>query len=92
MAAVFAAHALAYDALLCRPNGGPADKNPRFEAVMNGGTAAGAGRLEVLAFVGDNILDFPGLSQKIKTAAEEAYAEFGVRFFILPNPMYGSWQ
>jgi 5'-nucleotidase (lipoprotein e(P4) family) len=90
--AVFATHALVYDAMLCRPDGGPADKNPRFEAVASGRTPAAADRLEVVAFVGDNILDFPGLNQSIKSAGDEALAEFGVRFFMLPNPMYGSWQ
>jgi 5'-nucleotidase (lipoprotein e(P4) family) len=91
-AAVFAAHALAYDAMLCRPDGGSGDKNPRFEAVASGRTPAGAGRLEVVAYIGDNVLDFPALNQSIKTAGDEAFAEFGVHFFVLPNPMYGSWQ
>lgn len=90
-AAVFAAHALAYDAMLCQPDGGSADKNPRFEAVAEGRTSAGAPRLEVVAFIGDNILDFPRLGQSVAHAGEDALAEFGVRFFVLPNPMYGSW-
>ena len=34
--AVFRLHALQYDAVLCRGNGGPSDKNPRFEAVAAG--------------------------------------------------------
>jgi predicted secreted acid phosphatase len=46
----------------------------------------------VVAFVGDNIQDFPGQSQAIRERAEEAFAEFGARFFVLPNPMYGSWN
>jgi 5'-nucleotidase (lipoprotein e(P4) family) len=91
-AAVFAAYSLIYDAMLCRPDGGPADKNPRFAAVASGRTPAGTGRLEIVAFVGDNVLDFPGLDQSVKNAGEGALAEFGVRFFVLPNPMYGSWQ
>jgi 5'-nucleotidase (lipoprotein e(P4) family) len=90
-AALFATYALPYDAMLCRPDGSTADKNPRFEAVAAGRTAVGTGRLDVVAFVGDNVLDFPGLSQSIKSADDEAFAEFGVRFFVLPNPMYGSW-
>ncbi len=90
--AVFAAHALAYDAMLCRPNGGPGDKNPRFDAVANGRTAAATGPLDVVAFIGDNILDFPRLDQRVRTAGEDAYADFDVRLFMLPNPMYGSWQ
>lgn len=90
-AAVFARHELPYDALLCRPDQGPSDKNPRFEAVAAGQTPAGASRLEVIAFVGDNIQDFPGLTQAA-ARGEGSLAAFGVRYFILPNPMYGSWQ
>lgn len=91
-AAVFAREALVYDAMLCRPNGSPSDKNPRFEAVRTGKTAASATPLDVVAFVGDNIQDFPGLSQKVKEAGEAGFAAFGTRFFVVPNPMYGSWQ
>ena len=90
--AVFTAHALAFDAMLCRPDGSPSDKNPRFEQVRGGG-APGLGRaVEVVAFVGDNILDFPNLSQKVKDGGDAGFAAFGTRFFVLPNPMYGSWQ
>ena len=91
-AAVFARHQLIYDAMLCRQNGTPSDKNPRFRAVAAGQTPAGASALEVVAFVGDNILDFPDLSQSVKERGEAGLAAFGSRFFMLPNPMYGSWQ
>ncbi len=90
--AVFTRDTLVYDAMLCRPNGSPSDKNPRFEAVRLGKTAASPTPLDVIAFVGDNIQDFPGLSQKVKDAGETGFAAFGTRFFVLPNPMYGSWQ
>jgi 5'-nucleotidase (lipoprotein e(P4) family) len=90
--AVFRAHGLAYDAMLCKPDGGSSDKNPRFEAVARGTTPAGLPPLEVVAFVGDNIQDFPGLSQAIRTQGDAAFAPFGVRYFVLPNPMYGSWE
>jgi 5'-nucleotidase (lipoprotein e(P4) family) len=89
--AVFRAHALVFDAMLCRPDGTPGDKNPRFEAVARGASPAGSTPLEIVAFVGDNILDFPQLSQSIRTQPE-ALREFGVRYFMVPNPMYGSWQ
>ena len=89
--ALFTTHALVYDAMLCRPDKGPSDKNPRFEAVAAGKTAAG-GPLEVVVYVGDNILDFPALSQAIRQKGDAALSEFGRRFVILPNPMYGSWQ
>jgi 5'-nucleotidase (lipoprotein e(P4) family) len=88
--AVFEAHALAYDVMLCRPERS-GDKNPRFEAVANGTTPAGLPPLEIVAFLGDNILDFPQQSQALRQAPEEAFAPFGARFFVLPNPMYGSW-
>ena len=90
--AVFSAHALAFDVVLCKPDAGPGDKNPRFESVTKGTTPAGLPPLEVVAFVGDNIQDFPSLSQAIRTQPDEAFAPFGARFFALPNPMYGSWE
>jgi 5'-nucleotidase (lipoprotein e(P4) family) len=91
-AAVFTRHQLPYDALLCRPDAGPSDKNPRFEAVAAGQTPAGASRLEVVAFLGDNIQDFPRLTQAVAKQGEAELAMFGTRFFVVPNPMYGSWQ
>lgn len=91
-AAVFERYRLAYDALLCRPDGSPSDKNPRFEAVAAGRSPASATPVEVLAFIGDNILDFPRLSQRAARDGDAALAPFGARYFILPNPMYGSWQ
>jgi 5'-nucleotidase (lipoprotein e(P4) family) len=90
--AVFRAHELAFDVMLCKPDAGPSDKNPRFESVVEGTTPAGLPPLEVVAFVGDNIHDFPGLSQAIRKQGDEAFAAFGARFFALPNPMYGSWE
>jgi 5'-nucleotidase (lipoprotein e(P4) family) len=88
--AVFEARGLAYDLMLCRT--GPSDKNPRFEAVQSGLLPSTLPPLAVVAFVGDNITDFPKLSQAIQGAGDEAFNEFGSRFFVIPNPMYGSWQ
>ncbi len=51
-----------------------------------------AAPLDIIAFVGDNILDFPRLTQAVKAGGEPAFADFGIRYFIIPNPMYGSWQ
>ena len=53
-----------YDAILCAPNGPDgkpvSDKNPRF-ALVKGGALPSLGSLNVIAYVGDNIQDFPGL-------------------------------
>jgi len=68
------------------------DKNPRFDAVQNGTAAPGFPAIAVLEWVGDNIQDFPHLSQAIRDKPETAFAKFGDTFFALPNPMYGSWQ
>jgi 5'-nucleotidase (lipoprotein e(P4) family) len=89
-AAVFRAHALVYDVMLCRTDA--SDKNPRFDAVAKGTAAPGLRPLTVVAFVGDNIQDFPGLSQAVRGRGDAGYGEFGTRFFLLPNPMYGSWE
>jgi 5'-nucleotidase (lipoprotein e(P4) family) len=90
--AVFRTHELAYDAMLCRPTGAPSDKNPRFEAVAMGKTAAASAPLDIVAVIGDNIQDFPRLSQSIRAKGDASFGEFGTRYFVVPNPMYGSWQ
>lgn len=90
--AVFTKYSLAHDTILCRVDGTPSDKNPRFRAVAEGRSPLGTTPLTIVAFVGDNILDFPGLSQGIRAQGDSAYAQFGVQYFLLPNPMYGSWQ
>jgi 5'-nucleotidase (lipoprotein e(P4) family) len=79
---------LVYDAILCRTD--EEDKNPRFEAVAKG--TGGQPPVEVVAWVGDNIRDFPGASQAIKGTGAEGFARFGTTWFIVPNPLYGSWE
>jgi 5'-nucleotidase (lipoprotein e(P4) family) len=41
-------------------------------------------RLRVVAYLGDNITDFP--------EADEEPGELGVSWFVLPNPAYGGWE
>ena len=90
--AVLQEHGLVYDVILCRADDGPSDKKPRFDAVVEGRTPAGLPPLEIVAVLGDNIRDFPGLSQALREEDADAFADFGARFFVLPNPMYGSWE
>jgi predicted secreted acid phosphatase len=78
--------------MLCRPDGQPTDKNPRLSSVANGRALGLTTAVDVLAVLGDNILDFPSLSQTLREQPDAAFAEFGAKYFVLPNPMYGSWQ
>jgi 5'-nucleotidase (lipoprotein e(P4) family) len=77
-----------YDAIYCRT--GTSDKNPRFQAIENG-TAAGLARKDIVMFVGDNIQDFPGMSQDDR-GDDAAFLPFGAEQILVPNPMYGSWD
>ena len=39
-----------------------------------------------------NIQDLPDQSQDLASKDDAAYADFGKKLFVLPNPMYGSWE
>jgi 5'-nucleotidase (lipoprotein e(P4) family) len=85
---------LANDAVICRPEGAAsnADKTPRYRAIAAGQTAASRTPIDVLVYVGDNIMDFPDANQSLRSKGESAFGEVGLHWFVLPNPMYGSWQ
>ena len=85
--AVFDAQGLLYDLMLCRPDNGPSDKTSRFQAVRGGTTSSGLPPLEVVAFLGDSIRDFPE-----EESGEPVSESFPGPFFIVPNPMYGGWE
>jgi 5'-nucleotidase (lipoprotein e(P4) family) len=78
------------DLVLCQPPG-ESNKNPRFRRVQVGAAAPGVPALTVVEWLGDNIQDFPSLTQSARTDST-ALSEFGRRYFVLPNPMYGSWD
>lgn len=84
------AQSIVYDAILCKKD--TSDKNARFKAVASGSAAPGLPALEIVAFLGDNIQDFPDESQELASKEDSAFSEFGSTFFVLPNPMYGSWE
>lgn len=84
-----AAHGITADAMLCKT--GSSDKNPRFDQIKLG-QGTNLPPTTIVMFVGDNILDFPGISQDIRKQADSAFASFGETNFIIPNPMYGSWE
>lgn len=80
----------------------PTNKNPRFQAVITNhydkNLMVWSNTLPahpVIAYFGDNIQDFPKLTQA-KTHGlnwdNSAFSLFGRGYFIFPNPMYGSWE
>lgn len=80
----------------------PKDKNPRFKAVMSG-QCDGQNMVcsksipahEIIAYFGDNIQDFPHLLQEkvhMLPSDNKIFDRFTKGYFILPNPIYGSWQ
>jgi 5'-nucleotidase (lipoprotein e(P4) family) len=81
---------LAADLVLCRPPG-ESDKNPRFQQVQGGTASPELPALSVVAWVGDNIQDFPGLTQASR-GNPAGFSAFGHLYFVIPNPMYGSWE
>jgi len=66
-------------------------KRVRRAEVTEGKTPCGwpAAPTPVLVYVGDQIGDFPAAGEADVDAGKDD--AFGRRFFLLPNPMYGSW-
>ena len=84
------AYDIPFDVLLCRTDEG--EKEPRWEKVENGTAALGVPPVEIVMWLGDNINDFPDMTQESRFSSPLAFGDFGGRFFILPNPSYGSWE
>lgn len=80
-----------FDAVLCQQPG-ERGKNGRLQAVPAGTTSAGLPPLAVIMYIGDNIQDFPDATQDLRTAPPAQLDRIGRSWFILPNPMYGSWE
>lgn len=67
---------------------GSSDKEPRRSAIEK--------KYEIAMLVGDNLGDFSDVfykktSDERNAAVERLHAEFGRRFIMLPNVMYGDW-
>jgi 5'-nucleotidase (lipoprotein e(P4) family) len=66
-------------------------KAARRREVATGSGACGWGEpVTVLAFVGDQLGDIPRQGEADQDAGRDE--AFGVRYFLLPNPMYGGWE
>jgi 5'-nucleotidase (lipoprotein e(P4) family) len=79
-----------HDAMLCKTDG--SDKNARFAAVTSGTAPSTLPSMKTILYVGDNIQDFPMLTQDVRKQAASAFSKFGDEFILLPNSMYGSWE
>ena len=79
-----------FDVVLCRGEDG--EKEPRWETVELGNAAPGLPPLRIVMWLGDNIGDFPDLDQTVRFHGDAAFADFGTRFIVFPNPGYGSWE
>jgi 5'-nucleotidase (lipoprotein e(P4) family) len=78
------------ETLLVRPESGDLSKEPRRQAVN--------ARYHVVLLMGDDLNDFAEVFENSKTvdsrieSVERNKAQFGTRFIVLPNPMYGNWE
>ncbi|MFZ5940029.1 MAG: 5'-nucleotidase, lipoprotein e(P4) family [Bacteroidota bacterium] len=75
--------------VLPRPEGSSSSKNERRAAV--------AASYDIVLFLGDNLGDFDGMFDdrsvnEGKDAVALAKDQFGRRFIIFPNPVYGYWE
>lgn len=64
-------------------------KEPRRQEVLK--------KYSVILYVGDNLSDFPGGYEKTSVEERNALvdkmkADFGQKYIILPNPLYGDWE
>ncbi|SKA62133.1 5'-nucleotidase, lipoprotein e(P4) family [Succinivibrio dextrinosolvens DSM 3072] len=74
------------NAVKCKDN--TSNKKVRFDNVME--------KYNVVAFLGDNATDFPiniyGVSGDDRNKLVDKNSnQFGVKYFVLPNPVYGEW-
>ncbi|MEJ2085739.1 MAG: HAD family acid phosphatase [Acidobacteriota bacterium] len=79
-----------FDVMLCKEHDG--EKESRWESVENGTASEQLPAVEIVMWFGDNIQDFPDHDQNLRHGDASQYSDFGRRYFIMPNPMYGSWQ
>jgi len=90
---------IVFDVVLCRTD--DREKEPRWDALKDGaasqwpqaqfGQNPVSGPVTILMWLGDNIGDFPDHDQEIRKQAEPM-SEYGDRYFVFPNPVYGSWE
>lgn len=86
----FHKYSIPFDVMLCKVDTGR--KEPRWRSVEEGTASPTLPPLDIVLWLGDNIGDFPGGEQSWRDGPVEDFEGFGSRFFVLPNPVYGSWE
>ncbi len=86
----FQAVGLTPDVVLCKND--TSQKEARFTSIEDGSAVPELGPITIAMFVGDNIEDFPDLEQALRLEDDDAFASFGSRYVVIPNPMYGSFE
>lgn len=87
------AEGVPFDILLTKVS--ESDKSARFDAVRNGTAHPDFGPMEVVLYFGDQVGDFPwpqSQGEEREQGAVGGFSDFGERFLLLPNPLYGKWQ
>jgi 5'-nucleotidase (lipoprotein e(P4) family) len=82
---------LAVDLIMCK-RGSQSEKEARWGLIESGRASTSLPAMRIVMYVGDNIQDFPDLTQAIRTEDDAAFGDFGDHFVMIPNPMYGSWE
>jgi 5'-nucleotidase (lipoprotein e(P4) family) len=78
------------ETLLPRTDPNSSSKEPRRQSV--------SAKYRIVLLMGDNLNDFAEVFEQSKTvesrlaAVEKNQSQFGTRFIVLPNPMYGDWE
>ena len=89
-------YGFAYDQIILATSGtNGMEKNKLFNSIRQGVTPSQIKtKQDIIAYFGDNIQDFPNVEQKTMITQDvnsDAYNKFGAQYFVLPNPMYGTW-
>ncbi len=84
------------DVLMGKKNSDDSKEVRRQEVITGSGRCEGKGPRKIIALFGDQLADLeaPQKSDSMKNM-REAYVtrgEWGARYFMFPNPMYGYWE
>ena len=85
------------DVLLCMQNRQDSKTMRRDELASGTGRCQGLGQRRILALLGDQIGDMeapPDTIQNLESLQKHYrnHPDWGIRYFMLPNPMYGDWE